>query len=538
MDKIVECVPNFSEGKNQKTISEISSSISSTPGCRLLDVDAGASTNRTVFTFVGSPDSIICGALNAAKTAYQLIDMSDHRGEHPRFGAMDVCPFIPIRNVTMEECVEIANKFADILATELKIPIYLYGYAAKEEKRKLLPNIRKGEYEKLPEKLKDADWKPDYGPANFNARWGASAVGARKFLMAYNVNLMCTKEQANKIAFNIRERGRGEGKRGRLKCVQAIGWYLRESDICQVSTNITDCDVTKLHQVFEEVKKDAKEYNLPLLGSEIIGMVPLDLLLEAADYYIAKDNLMVLKEEDRVELARHYLGLNYNKNFLPNERVIEYAIKEKGIMTSQSLNEYIGSISERSETPGGGSVSAAVASMGAALGCMVGQLSYGKKKWEEIEEIVRKNLKLLHKCCMNLIPMIDEDCCSFNEFFQALKMTEKTDEDKIKKENAKQQGIMKALKTPLRVMEEANTSWEPLMKLAIHGNINCLSDIQVGAKCLHTGIWGAFQNVLINLPQLKNEEIKCQVEEKGTSYMKRADENLQQILLACDERKK
>jgi len=297
MTRIVECVPNFSEGQNKEVIEAIANAIGAADGVNLLDVDPGLSTNRTVYTFVGSPEAVVEGALNGARAAAQLIDMTKHQGEHPRIGALDVCPFIRVKNVTMEDCIECAKEFGERLATELGVPVYLYGEAATEDHRKTVPQIRTGEYEGLPEKLKQAEWKPNYGPAEFVPFWGATLSGARKFLIAYNINMLSTKEQAHRIALNIREQGRGRDQPGRLKAVQAIGWYLEEANMAQVSVNITDHEVTSIWQVYEEVCKDAKELNLAVVGSQVVGLVPLSAIMQCADHYMQTDNLFFLEDD-------------------------------------------------------------------------------------------------------------------------------------------------------------------------------------------------------------------------------------------------
>ncbi|XP_002733116.2 formimidoyltransferase-cyclodeaminase-like [Saccoglossus kowalevskii] len=323
MSRIIECVPNFSEGQNKDVIEAIANAIGSTEGVSLLDVDPGISTNRTVYTFVGTPDTVVEGALNGARVAYQLIDMTRHTGEHPRMGALDVCPFVPVRGVSMEDCVACAKEFGERLAGELGVPVYLYAEAATEEHRLTLPQIRSGEYEGFSDKLLKPEWKPDFGPADFVPTWGATATGARKFLIAYNVNLLSTKEQAHRIALNIREQGRGPEEPGKLKCVQAIGWYLEEANMAQLSSNLTDFEVTGMHTVFEEASEEASELNWAVCGSQIVGLVPLKAILMAADYYMKKENLFILEEDQKIRLVVDRLGLNSLGSFNPKERIIE-----------------------------------------------------------------------------------------------------------------------------------------------------------------------------------------------------------------------
>nr|XP_009860536.1 formimidoyltransferase-cyclodeaminase-like isoform X1 [Ciona intestinalis] len=538
--KLIECVPNFSEGKNQKVIDAISTSIRETAGCSLVDVDAEGSTNRTVYTFVGEPDAVVQGALNAAKAAFKLIDMAKHKGEHPRFGALDVCPFIPVSNTTMDDCIDCANKFAKMLAEELQVPVYLYGFAAKNEQRKILSNTRSGEYEKLEEKLKNNEWYPDYGTNKFVSSWGATAVGARKFLIAYNINLISTKEQAHKIALNIRETGRGPSRRGRLRCVQGIGWYLDKENIAQVSTNVTDIDVTKVHQVYEEVCSDAKELNLPVVGSQIVGLVPLKVLLDAAEYYMKKDNLFILEEDSKIRLAVNRMGLSSLSTFNPHQRIIEYVIRDEARdspLTSQSLTKFISSVGSRTASPGGGSVSAAVAAMGAALCTMTGLLTYGKKQWETLEAVMRINIPIVHQCMTELIPLVDKDSKAFDSFMAAMKMPKGNEEEIESRKKAMQAGILEAIEIPLKVITTCNASWVAVVEIAKSGNINCLSDVQVGSKCLETGIWGAYQNVLINLPQVDDENIREKIRSDAQLEMDKAKQCCQEVLSITEGRK-
>ncbi|CAK6983142.1 formimidoyltransferase-cyclodeaminase [Scomber scombrus] len=418
MAQLVECVPNFSEGRNKEVIDAISAAISGTPGCSLLDVDPGASTNRTVYTFVGSPDAVVEGALNAARQAFSLIDMSKHSGEHPRTGAMDVCPFIPVQNVTMEDCVSCANVFGQRLADMLHVPVYLYGEAARKETRISLPAVRAGEYEALPDKLKRDGWAPDFGPASFVPSWGATVTGARKFLIAYNVNLIGTKEQAHRIALDVREQGRGKDQPGLLKKVQGMGWYLDEANIAQVSTNILDYELTPLHSVYEEVCRDAEDLNLPVVGSQIVGLIPLKALLDSADFYISRDRLFIIEEEHKVRLVISKLGLDSLGPFNPKERIIEYMVRsqEDGRLVSLSLQQFVHSVGARTAAPGGGSVSAAVAALGAALGAMVGQMTYGKRQFENLDGVIRRLIPPFHQAMNELLHMVDADSSAFNSY--------------------------------------------------------------------------------------------------------------------------
>nr|XP_036879557.1 formimidoyltransferase-cyclodeaminase isoform X3 [Manis javanica] len=459
MSQLVECVPNFSEGRNQEVIDAISQAVTQTPGCVLLDVDTGPSTNRTVYTFVGRPQDVVEGALNAARAASRLIDMRRHKGEHPRMGALDVCPFIPVRGVTMDECVLCAQAFGQQLAEELGVPVYLYGEAAQTASRRTLPAIRAGEYEALPEKLKQTEWAPDFGPSNFVPSWGATVTGARKFLIAFNINLLSTKEQAHRIALNLREQGRGEGQPGRLKKVQGIGWYLDEKSLAQVSTNLLDFEVTGLHTVYEETCREAQELSLPVVGSQLVGLVPLKALLDVASFYCEKENLFVLEEEQRMRLVVSRLGLDSLSPFNPKERVIEYLVPggPEQSLVDKPLRTFIREVGARSAAPGGGSVAAACAALltpvcaqGAALACMVGLMTYGRRQFEALDAAVRRLVPPLHAASAALSALVDADARAFEGYL-------------------------------------------------------------VAAKALEMGVFGAYFNVLVNLTDIADDEFKEQV---------------------------
>jgi len=411
MKKIIECVPNFSEGRNKKIIDAIAKAIKGTPECILLDVDPGKSTNRTVFTFIGDPESVIKGALNAARKAQELIDMQNHKGEHPRMGAMDVCPFIPVANVSMEECIKVSEKFARKAAKQLNVPFFLYENSAKQEYRKKLSQIREGEYEKLEQKLKHEKWKPDFGPTKFVPEWGASVTGARSFLIAYNVNILGTSNQAHRIALNLREAGRGEHEKGKLKQVKGMGWYVDEYNLAQVTVNLTNYKITPIHVMFENVKKEAEKLRVAVAGSEIVGLIPLDAILDAADYYIKKEDLFILDEDQKIKLVIQRLGLSSISVFNPSEKIIEYMLdsKKHEPLADMSLREFIKEVGSRSSAPGGGSVSAAIAAIGTGLGSMGAKLTYGVRKFEKLDEKMRKIIPKLHQASLDLIPLIDAD---------------------------------------------------------------------------------------------------------------------------------
>ncbi|CAG5127911.1 unnamed protein product [Candidula unifasciata] len=539
MPRIVECVPNFSEGRSKEVIEAIAAAIAATSGCSLLDVDPGPSTNRTVYTFVGSPDAVVEGALSAARVAFQLIDMRTHKGEHPRMGALDVCPFIPVQDVTMEDCIKCAQEFGERLSAELEVPVFLYGAASSVDYRKTLPQVRAGEYEGLQEKLKDPKWKPDYGPPEFVPSWGATAVGARKFLIAYNINLLATKEQAHRIALDIRENGRGDGQPGRLKCVQAIGWYLEEANMAQVSVNITDFEVTAIHTVYEECVKEAQELNIAVVGSQIVGLVPQQAMMNTADHYLQKENLFILEEDQKLRLVINRLGLNSLGAFNAKERIVEYMIQadRDGPLASMDVKDFILTVGSRSPSPGGGSVAALAASLGAALGSMVGFLTYGNRKFADLDPKMRKLIPPLYKGMKDLIPFIDADAAAFSEFMLAMKLPKSTVEERKQREEAMKQGMLTAVQVPMCVAQIANELWLHLKELAQVGNLNCKSDLQTGARILETGVWGAYYNVMTNLEQIADAEFTTKVKADIELAIAKAQKERDEVLNILEQRK-
>ncbi len=539
MKKIIECVPNFSEGRNQETIEAIAEAIRTTPGVTLLDVDPGKSTNRTVYTFVGDPQSIVEGALNSARVARKLIDMRTQKGEHPRMGAMDVCPFVPVANVTMEECVECSKEFARRAAEELNIPFYLYEEASTQEYRKRLPDVRKGEYEGLAERIVKPEWKPDFGPAEFVPEWGATATGARFFLIAYNINILGSSQQAHRIALNLREAGRGENEPGKLKDVKGLGWFVDEYNMAQVSMNLNNYKVTAVHTAFEEVVNEAKLLNVATAGSELVGLVPLEAMLMAADYYIKKENLMIVDEGQKIRLVVERLGLNSVSNFDPRKRIIEYIIedkKESEPLASLTLRGFIEEVAARSSAPGGGSASAAIAAIGSGLACMVGQLTYGIRKFENVDKEVRKVIPPLYSATQNLIPMVDADTNAFNDYMEALRMPKDTDAEKAARSEAMQEGLKKAIAVPLMTMKYGDSAWEAMIEVAKYGNIASKSDVEVGARALEMGIWGAYKNVLINLGGIKDQEFVKAKTDEATKIKERAEIKMKEVLATLDAR--
>ena len=532
MPKIIECVPNFSEGRDNGVIDAIAAAIRSTPGCTLLDVDPGKSTNRTVFTFVGGPEAIVEGALNATRVARDRIDMRKHSGEHPRMGALDVCPFVPVANVSMAECVAVSREFAKRAAEELGIPLFLYEAAAEQDYRRTLPQIREGEYEGLAEKLKQPAWKPDFGPDRFVPEWGATVTGARSFLIAYNVNLLGTPNQAHRIALNLREAGRGPEAPGRLKAVKGMGWFVDDYNMAQVTVNLTDYRVTPPHVFFEAVKEEAAKLKVAVTGSEVVGLLPLDAMLMAADDYIAKEELLIYEEDQKIRLVVDRLGLNAVAPFDPAEKIIEYRVAEppEEPLAGSSVREFIEQIGARTSAPGGGSASAAMAAIGAALGAMVAKLTYGVRKFEAVDRDMREVIPVLHEAVQRLIPMIDEDTAAFSDYMDGVRMPQETASEKAARHAKMQAGLKTAVAVPLQTMQLGDSVWTPLCAVARHGNPASRSDVEVGAKALAAGIWGAYRNVLINLEDIEDAAFKQSMTEAAEQLVQRAAEKCAEVL--------
>jgi len=540
MKKIIECVPNFSEGKDIDIINAISESIKNVEGCTLLDVDPGSSTNRTVYTFVGDENTVIEGALAAAKVAKELIDMTKQTGEHPRMGAMDVCPFVPVANVTMEECIEVSKKFAKRAADELGIAMYLYENSSDRDYRKKLPDIRKGEYEAMSEKVKKEGWEPDYWSGEFDPKWGCTATGARNFLIAYNINVLGTWNQAHRIALNLREAGRGEDKPGRLKETKGLGWQVDDYNIAQISMNLNDFHVTPMHIAYEEAKKDAQKMNIGVSGSEIVGLVPLEAMLMAADYYIEKESLFIVDESQKIKLVVNRLGLSSVQHFIPEKRIIEYVIgQEKNEpLASLSVRDFVGKVAARTSAPGGGSVSAAVAAMGAGLGNMVAWLTFGYRKYEEYDSKLREIIPNLVQTTEDLIPLIDADTNAFSDFMEAMRLPQNTDEEKAIRKQAMQDGMKVAIEVPMQTIKTADRVWDDLVEVAKIGNFSSRSDLEVGARALEVGIWGAYRNVIINLDSIDDQSYRNEKEKEALEYSERAKEKMNEILNIVSNRTK
>lgn len=538
MKKIIECVPNFSEGRDKETIEAIAEAIRAVDGCTLIDVDPGRSTNRTVYTFVGDPESVVEGALAAARVARKRIDMRNHRGEHPRFGAMDVCPFVPVSGVTMDECVAVSRIFAQKAAKEMHIPFYLYEFSASEDYRRKLPDIREGEYEALPDKLKDPRWRPDYGPAEFVPEWGITATGARNFLIAYNVNILGTANQAHRIALNLREAGRGPEEPGRLAEVKGMGWYVDEYGMAQVTVNLTDYKVTPIHILYEEVKKEAAALQLAVAGSEIVGVVPREAMLMAADYYMERENLFIYQEEQKIRLVIERLGLNSVSVFDPQEKIIECIVAEEPNepLASMTVRGFIQEIAARSSAPGGGSASAAIAAIGAGLGSMVAKLTWGVRKFDAVQPQMKEAIPVLHEVSEKLIGMIDADTSAFNDYMEALRMPRETEEQKAVRKARMEDGLKTAIRVPLATMRLGDSAWDALVTVASFGNPASRSDTQVGAKALETGIWGAYQNVLINLEGIRDQAYREATLAEAGVMLQRAREKCAEVLSILEQR--
>jgi len=532
MKKLVECVPNFSEGRDRAVIDAIADAIRSAPGCTLLDVDPGRSTNRTVYTFVGPPDAVVEGALAGARAAHARIDMRAHQGEHARMGALDVCPFVPVSGVTLEACVALSRAFGRRAAEELGIPVYLYEAAASQPHRRTLSQIRAGEYEGLAEKIARPDWQPDFGPARFLPAWGATVTGARHFLIAYNVNLLATKEQAHRIALELREQGRGPQQPGRLRAVKAVGWWVEEYGMAQVSMNLDDFKVTPPHVAFEEVVKEARALKLAVAGSEIVGLVPLQALLTAADHYIAAEGLLIVDEKQKIRLAADRLGLGAVSPFVPEKRVIEYMVAgdAETPLASSSVRSFVRAVGARTSAPGGGSASALIAALGAALGTMVGWMTYGKRKFEDKDAVMRGLIPPLHGAMEALIPLIDADTQAFAAYMEARSLPQDTEERAAQRRQAMEAGLQQAVEVPLAVLRLADGSWDAMVEMARHGNVASRSDLEVGAKALEAGIWGAYRNVLINLPEISDEAFRNRAVAEAETIAQRARPRLEEVL--------
>ena len=528
--QLIECVPNISEGRDLDKIKRISHEVETVAGVKLLDVDPGIATNRTVITFVGEPSQVIEAAFKLIKLASQLIDMSKHEGEHPRFGATDVCPLVPISGITLEETSKYAQLLGKRVGEELKIPVYLYENAARIPDRINLANCRSGEYEGLSKKLSDPDWAPDFGPIEYNnhvASTGATAISARDFLVAYNVNLNTTStRRANAIAFDIREGGRVKrtgnpiiGQKvldtdgnpiripGKLKAVKGIGWYIEEYGIAQISYNLTNISVTSMHEAFYETTKAAHERGLRVTGSEIIGLIPLKAMLDAADFFLKKQQRSLgISESEKIKIAIKSLGLDDLKPFNPKEKIIEYVLNntEQKRLIDLTLSDFADETAGESMAPGGGSISAYVGVLGVSLGTMVANLSAHKPGWDENWETYSMWAEKGQLYQGKLLALVDEDTQAFNKIIEGFRLPKNSKAEKMVRSQAIEAATIYATKVPLEVMKTACESMEVMMEMAKNGLQNSLSDAGVGALCARTAVYGAYLNVRINAKDIKD----------------------------------
>jgi glutamate formiminotransferase/formiminotetrahydrofolate cyclodeaminase len=558
-NKIIECVPNFSEGRDMGIIRQITDAIESVEGVKLLDVDPGKDTNRTVVTFVGNPEAVSEAAFLSVKKASEVIDMSKHHGAHPRMGATDVCPFVPVSGITMEETVSVAHKVAERIGNELDIPVYCYENAARKPERRNLANCRSGEYEGLRKKLADPEWKPDFGPSVFNERAGATAVGARDFLVAFNVNLNTTStRRANAIAYDVREKGRPEregdkvtgkivkdenGEKvmipGSLKSVKAIGWYIKEYGIAQISMNLTNISVTPVHIAFDEVCRKADARGVRVTGSELVGLIPLKSLLDAGRYFLARQQLSSgVSDDELIKIAIRSMGLNDIHQFKPEEKIIEFVMADisEHKLIDMNLKAFMDETASDSPTPGGGSVSAYMGALGVALGTMVANLSSHKRgwddRWKEFSDWAEKG-KVIQN---NLLQMVDEDTTAFNRIIEAFSLPKKSEEEKKLRDIAIQEATKNATLVPLKVMETAYPGFEMISEMVSKGNPNSISDAGVGALALRTCIRGAFLNVKINASGLNDKDFVKDVIARGEVLESKAEEAEQEILKKINEK--
>jgi glutamate formiminotransferase / formiminotetrahydrofolate cyclodeaminase len=558
MEQIIECVPNFSEGRDLNVIRQITDQIEAVDGVKLLNVDPGKATNRTVVTFVGSPQAVIEAAFMAIKKASELIDMSKHKGEHARMGATDVCPLIPVSGISMEETIKWAQKLGERVGSELKIPVYLYEEAQSNPERKNLSVIRAGQYEGFFKKIKLPEWKPDFGPAEMSVKSGATVIGARDFLVAYNINLNTTSSRrANAIAFDVREAGRVKregdpltgkivtdenGKPvtipGTLKSVKAVGWFIEEYGIAQISMNLTNINVTPIHVAFDEVVKKAGERGIRVTGSELVGLVPLNALLDAGRYFLEKQERSTgVSEKELIKIAVKSLGLDELTPFEPENRIIEYMLrdKSKAKLVNMTLADFADETASESPAPGGGSISAYVGALGISLGTMVANLSSHKRgwdlRWKEFSDISAEGQKYKEE----LLKLVDEDSHAFNRIMDAFSLPKNTEEEKIERTRRIQEATKIAIEVPFKVMETAFKSMHVIKAMAEKGNPNSASDAGVGALCARSAVMGAFLNVKINASGLEDKAFVNEIISKGREIEEKA-KNLETEILDIVEK--
>ena len=547
MQQLIECVPNFSEGNDLSIIHQITRQIEAVEGARVLNVDPGKATNRTVVTIVGTPEAVVEAAFRAIKKAGELIDMSKHKGEHPRMGATDVCPFIPIANISMEETAVYATQLAKRVGEELNIPVYLYEAAQPNKQRSNLSVIRAGEYEGFFKKIQMPEWKPDFGPATFDAKRGATVIGARDFLVAYNVNLNTTStRRANAVAFDVREAGRTIEENGikvhqpgTLKSVKAIGWFIEEYGIAQISMNLTNINITPMHIAFDEVCKKADARGIRVTGSELVGLIPLKSMLDAGKYFLQKQKRSVgVSEKELIKIAVKSLGLEELTPFKPEERIIEYLLKNTGDsrLVNMQLNAFADETASESPAPGGGSVSAYIGSLGIALATMVANLSSHKKgwdsRWEEFSQWAAKGQQLKDE----LIRLVDADTAAFNKIMEAFALPKSSSEEKNYRTQKIQEATKFAIEVPYKVMETSLAGMELIKAMAQTGNPNSVSDAGVGALCARSAVMGAFMNVRINAAGYDDKNYVAELVKNGTLIQEKAQALEAEIIELVNEK--
>ncbi len=536
--KLIECVPNFSEGKDDIFINELKSIVINSEDVHFLDIDPGADTNRTVLTFIGEPDSVINTAFKLIRYASEYIDMTRHEGEHPRMGATDVCPLIPLQDVTMKECIKYSNILAKKVGTELEIPVFLYENSAKNNERRNLSNIRKGEYEGMEEKLSQNNWKPDFGPRKINKRSGVTAIGAREFLIAYNINLnTIDKKIATDIALDIREAGRlkrdkngivirdkngiGLKKPGKFKYCKAVGWYIDEYKQAQVSINLTNYKKTPIHKVFDEVRSQARKRGYRVTGSEIVGLLPKKALLDSGIYYLNKQKKSIgIPEIDIINIAIKSLGLTDISDFDLNKKIIENTINtNNNSLFDCSINDFANELSRNSYAPGGGSVAALLGLLASSLSCMVSNLTFENKKYKEYQSIHYKCSKELQIYSKKISLLIDEDTNAYNKIITSRRLPKKTKEQILFRNKEINKSTIYAIEVPLKVLETSLKIHEITYEVLKHANLNCISDIGVANQSIYAASKSASYNILINLQDI-NPNLEKKYHEKVDYYMK------------------
>jgi glutamate formiminotransferase/formiminotetrahydrofolate cyclodeaminase len=550
---IIECVPNFSEGRDPAVIQAITDAIAAVGGVELLDVDPGKATHRTVVTFVGGPEAVIEAAFQGIKQAAARIDMRKHKGEHPRMGATDVCPLIPVSGITLEETAEWARRLGERVGRELGIPVYLYEAAASRPERKNLATIRAGEYEGLAEKMKQADWQPDFGPAVFNPTAGATVIGARDFLVAYNVNLNTTSERrANSVAFDVREKGRvlregnpvtgkvltdaqGEPLRsaGMCKGVKAIGWFIEEYGVAQVSMNITDIRQTALHEAYEACRKSAEARGLRVTGSELVGLVPLSVMLDAGRYYLGlQQRSLGVSEEELIKIAVKSMGLDELGPFDPQQKIIEYKLRasEKRRLVAMSLRQFANETAAESPAPGGGSISAYMGALGASLGAMVANISSHKRGWDDRWAYFSEWAERGQHIKDELLRLVDDDTTAFEQVMVAMRLPKESAEEKAIRKQAIQEATKSATLTPFRTLELVMEVFPLCREMIVNGLAASASDAAVGALCARAAAHGAFLNVKINTGSIEDTDFVNDLLGRGQQMIDAADAAEKEIL--------